>query len=159
MINVILNIINDILNPIERKKTMRKIDMIIIHCSATPPNMLIGADSIREWHLKRGFKDIGYSDVIKRDGTEEEGRPLNQAGAHTKGYNKHSIGICMVGGVDENGKPDNNFTDKQWRSLERLIRYYKAQYPKATIHGHNEFANKACPSFDVQEWLRKVNLN
>ena len=133
---------------------MRKINKIIIHCAATKPSMDIGTEEIRKWHLERGFSDIGYHDVIRRDGSVEEGRPMELAGAHCQGQNAHSIGICLVGGIDEKGKPENNFTEAQFKSLRRLLQMYKTQHKKATIHGHNEFANKACPSFDVQDWLR-----
>ena len=134
---------------------MRKINEIIIHCSATPPDLDIGADEIRDWHVNGNkWSDIGYHDVIRRNGRVEQGRPIDAPGAHVAGRNKNSIGICMVGGVDDNNQPDNNFTDEQWKSLRRMVSYYMAQFPDATIHGHNEFANKACPSFDVQEWLR-----
>ena len=134
---------------------MRKINKIIIHCAATKPSMDIGVPEIRKWHLERGFSDIGYHDVIRRDGSVEEGRPMELAGAHCQGQNAHSIGICLVGGIDEKGKPENNFTEAQFKSLRRLLSMYKTQHKKATIHGHNEFNyNKACPSFNVQDWLR-----
>lgn len=137
---------------------MREIRKIIIHCSATRPDMDIGADDIRRWHKNRGWSDIGYHDVIRRNGGIEEGRPLSRIGAHCKGHNKDSIGVCMVGGVDDQLAPENNFTDSQWKSLQRLIAAYAVQFPKATVHGHNEFSTKACPSFDVQEWLNCVYL-
>lgn len=139
---------------------MREIDMIIIHCSATPPNMDIGADKIREWHVDgNGWRDIGYHFVIRRDGSVEDGRPIDQSGVHTRGYNTNSIGICMVGGVDKKGKPDDNFTLDQWRSLRRVLISLKADYKNATIHGHNEFdSGKACPSFNVQDELTNGRL-
>lgn len=144
----------------------RIISLIIIHCSATKPDMDIGAKEIRVWHTApepqgRGWKDIGYNWVIRRDGTIENGRDLDhdgdvfeEIGAHTAGYNAHSLGICMVGGINYKGQPDSNFTPAQWKALERHVRMLKSRYPKATIHGHNEFAAKACPSFDVQKWLK-----
>ena len=145
------------------RMTDRKINKIIIHCSATKPDMDIGAAKIKEWHTAappkgNGWSDVGYHEVITRSGDIEEGRSLGIAGAHTRGHNRDSIGICLVGGVDESGKPEDNFTDPQYRSLERLVRTYKSSFPTATVHGHNEFSNKACPSFDVQSWLRKVKI-
>lgn len=136
----------------------RQINKIIIHCSATTQDMDIGVSEIKRWHLQRGWSDIGYHEVIRRNGSIEEGRPAHVIGAHTKGHNEDSIGICLVGGVDNNMSAVDNFTPEQWRSLERLLTYYLAQYPKATIHGHNEFAAKACPSFNVQEWLHREDL-
>lgn len=137
---------------------MRKIDKIIIHCSATPPNMDIGAATIDQWHKERGFNQIGYHFVIKRDGEIEDGRPLELVGAHVKGYNTGSIGICLIGGVDKTMTAEDNFTDSQWRSLRNLLKICKADYKKATIHGHNEYAAKACPSFNVQYELREGRL-
>ena len=129
---------------------MRQIKRIIIHCSATKPDMDIGADEIGQWHKKRGFNGIGYHDVIRRDGANESGRDIARSGAHCKGHNHDSIGICMVGGVDENGKPEGNFTLRQWRTLDSLVAGYQAKYPGITVHGHNEFSNKACPSFNAR---------
>lgn len=146
--------------------TTRKVDKIIIHCSDTYARMDIDAATIRVWHTdERGWSDIGYHFVIKRDGTIETGRDLDkdgdiyeEVGAHVAGWNKHSIGICMVGGRGDDDQPEDNFEDEQWKSLETLIRVIHADYPKATVHGHREFADKACPSFDVQEWLKLVNV-
>lgn len=135
---------------------MRTINRLFVHCSATKPTQDIGAKEIREWHVKGcGWKDIGYHFVIRRNGVVEDGRPVEQVGAHVAGHNANSIGICLVGGIDATGKPEANFTPEQWKALPRLLRVLKAQYPKATIHGHNEFAAKACPSFDVQKWLKE----
>lgn len=140
---------------------MRKIGLIVIHCSATKPSMDIGADTIRKWHTDpkpdgRGWSDIGYHHVIRRDGSVEPGRPIERAGAHVKGHNSHSIGVCMVGGVDDSNKPESNFTDAQWKSLSTLIGQLEGEYPTASIKGHHDlYAGKACPSFDVGAWLEK----
>lgn len=136
-----------------------KTDFIIIHCSATRPEMDIGAYEIDIWHKERGFKMIGYQDVIRRNGIVEQGREENEIGAHAKGYNSISVGICMVGGIDETGKPENNFTENQFKSLRRLIKFYRALFPKAAIIGHNQVNHhKACPSFNVSEWLKEEGL-
>ena len=138
---------------------MRNITEIIIHCAATKPSMDVGVKEIRDWHVNgNGWADIGYHYVIRRDGTLELGRPISKAGAHTTGHNTNSIGICLVGGVKEDGKtPESNFTDAQWATLETVVKEQAERYPNATIHGHNEFAAKACPSFDVQKWWTSVN--
>ena len=139
---------------------MRDIKKIIIHCAATRPSMDVGVKEIRDWHIKgNGWSDIGYHGVIRRDGTLESGRPIDQPGAHTSGHNKDSIGICLVGGVKEDGKtPESNFTAAQWDTLKRVIHDLLQKFPNATIHGHNEFAAKACPSFDVQKWLASEGI-
>lgn len=133
---------------------MRKINMIIVHCSATRSSQDIGAAEIDKWHRKQGWDGIGYHFVIRRNGKIEKGRPLEVTGAHCKGQNKNSIGICLVGGIDADGKPQNNFTDTQFQSLRKLVTDLKNNFPQATIHGHNEFANKACPCFDVKEFFK-----
>lgn len=138
---------------------MRKIDKIILHCSANGPNSKIGVKEIRDYHVKvRGWKDIGYHYVIKRDGMLETGRPIEQAGAHCTGYNANSVGICLVGGIDNDGLPQDNFTQPQFDKLAQLIRSLRRNYPDATIHGHNEFANKACPVFNVMDFLKRYGI-
>lgn len=127
---------------------MRDITKIIIHCSATPTSMDIGVKEIREWHLERGWTDIGYHYVIRRDGTLEEGRPLAQSGAHTLGENIGSIGICLVGGKDR-----FDFTLDQMDVLVDLVEELEEKFPSASVHGHNEFSSKACPQFDVEAFF------
>lgn len=139
---------------------MRRIDEIILHCSATKEGQDIKADTIRRWHLKRGFKDIGYHYVIDLDGTVETGRPVAQVGAHTEGHNAHSIGICYIGGVDSKNKPKDTRTESQRNSMLGLVTAILAAYPTVSrITGHRRYANKACPSFDVGEWLAENGLN
>jgi N-acetyl-anhydromuramyl-L-alanine amidase AmpD len=137
---------------------MRHITKVIIHCAATKPSMDIGASDIKKWHLDRGWKDIGYHYVIRRNGDIENGIGVALSGSHTKGHNASSIGICLVGGINNKGEPENNFTKPQWATLERLVRILKVDFPHATVHGHREFAAKACPSFDVQEWLKDKGI-
>lgn len=128
---------------------------IAIHCAATKPTQDIGAKEIRQWHLDKGWADIGYHFVIRRNGRIETGRqPLESIGAHVAGYNSVSVGICLIGGVDENMKPENNFTPAQFNSLRTLVRDMVKRYPGAKVQGHRDFPNvaKACPSFDAIEW-------
>ena len=130
----------------------RRIDKIIIHCSATPEGKDFTVEQIRQWHLARGFSDIGYHIVIYRDGSIHKGRPIEQVGAHTTGQNAHSIGICLIGGCAADGKtPKDTRTEAQRAALIKLVAELKASYPSASVHGHNEFAAKACPSFNVQK--------
>ncbi len=130
---------------------MRTINRIIIHCSATKAGMDIGVKEINEWHQQRGWKCIGYHYVIRRDGNIEVGRPLLEVGAHAKGYNKHSIGICYVGGVDDKGHSQDNRTTAQKKSLKLLVQDLKAIFRTAEVCGHNELSVKACPSFNVKK--------
>lgn len=130
----------------------RRIDKIILHCSATPEGKDYTVEQIRQWHLARKFSDVGYHFIIYRDGSVHRGRPVGQIGAHTTGQNAHSIGICYIGGYAPDGKtPKDTRTEAQRLALIKLVRELKASYPSATIHGHNEFANKACPSFIVKK--------
>ena len=132
---------------------MRTINELIVHCSATPEGKDFTVRQIRQWHLARGFKDIGYHYVIYRDGSIHKGRPLEETGAHCVGHNRHSIGICYIGGLAINGKaPKDTRTEAQKAALLQLLADLHRKYPKATIHGHREFANKACPCFDVGEY-------
>ena len=101
---------------------MRSIDKIIVHCSATREGQHVTVQQIRQWHLQRNFADIGYHYVIYLDGTVHKGRPLEKAGAHCKGYNAHSIGICYIGGLDRQGKPKDTRTAAQKAALLSLIR-------------------------------------
>jgi N-acetylmuramoyl-L-alanine amidase len=130
----------------------RKIDKIIVHCSATREGQHIDVDTIRDWHVNgRGWSDIGYHYVIYLDGTVHPGRPIERSGAHTKGQNSNSIGICYIGGVETDGKtPKDTRTPEQKAALDNLLFVLTDIFANTTIHGHNEFAAKACPSFDVQ---------
>lgn len=130
---------------------MRKITKIIIHCAATPEGKDFTVQQIDQWHRQRGFRCIGYHFVIYRDGSIHKGRPIEQVGAHTSGHNANSIGICYIGGCSSDGKtPKDTRTWAQRVSLVKLVAELRSQFPTASVHGHNEFANKACPSFNVQ---------
>ena len=137
---------------------MRQINRIIIHCSATPEGRDIDAATIRDWHVNGNkWSDIGYHYVIKLDGTIESGRPLDISGAHTKGHNKDSIGICYIGGADADMNPKDTMTQEQEDSMRELIFSLRMVWDKTlTLHGHNEYASKACPSFKVSEKFRDI---
>ena len=138
---------------------MRKINKIILHCAATPEGKDYTVAQIGQWHRARGFKGIGYHFVIYRDGSVHPGRAVEIAGAHCTGQNANSIGVCYIGGVKADGKtPKDTRTAAQRAAMERLVRELLAKYPGATVHGHNEFAAKACPSFDVKKWLAEVGI-
>jgi N-acetylmuramoyl-L-alanine amidase len=128
---------------------MRKINEIIIHCADTPPNMYVDAAMVNEWHLERGWSGIGYHYFIKRDGQIEIGRPLETQGAHCSGHNADSIGICYAGGCDEDMNPEDNRTEEQKESILLLLEVLKNIFPQASIHGHRDFSDKECPSFDA----------
>ena len=141
---------------------MRKIKRIIIHCSATRPDWMEDNTlderiaEIKRWHLDRDFSDIGYHLVISQSGLVGEGRPIEIAGAHSKGNNSDSIGICLLGGFggDATDRALEHFTPSQLSSLWDLIGKLKKEYGKhITVHGHNEFSSKACPSFNVARWM------
>lgn len=154
---------------------MRRIDEIIIHCSDSPEGRNDKAEDIRKWHKQRGFNDIGYHYVIDLDGTVEQGRPIEQAGAHCTGHNRNSIGICYIGGaywrdgVNAKGKPikgkdgkavlmpKDTRTALQRMAMKELVAQLREQFPHATVHGHREFANKACPCFDVETLTEQLS--
>lgn len=128
----------------------RNIKELIVHCSATPEGKDYSVDTIRQWHLQRGFSDIGYHYVVYRDGSIHIGRDESIIGAHCTGHNTNSIGVCYIGGCASDGKtPKDTRTTEQKQSLVKLLKELKTKYPQASIHSHKDFANKACPSFDA----------
>tara|TARA_R110001599_G_scaffold38752_2_gene118686 strand:- start:140 stop:577 length:438 start_codon:yes stop_codon:yes gene_type:complete len=130
---------------------MREINKIIIHCSATRECQDISTETIRGWHVnERGWSDIGYHYIILIDGTIDEGRALEIQGAHVRGLNKNSIGICYVGGCDSKMNPKDTRTPEQIKSMNQLVSKLKEKY-NASVHGHNEFSSKACPAFNVKK--------
>tara|TARA_R100001594_G_scaffold77602_2_gene112176 strand:- start:553 stop:963 length:411 start_codon:yes stop_codon:yes gene_type:complete len=136
---------------------MRIINKLIVHCSATREGMNISKDTIRDWHLARGFNDIGYHFYIDLDGNIHKGRDIAKIGAHSKGQNRSSIGICYCGGVESDGKtPKDTRNEAQKEALLCVLRTMKAMYPDAVIHSHRDFANKACPSFDATEEYKNL---
>lgn len=148
-----------------------QIDSIVIHCSATPAGVDYRAADIDRWHKQKGWKMIGYNYVVDLDGTVEVGRPLTMDGAHcnTNGvsgrpYNKHSIGICYIGGLDRNGNPADTRTPEQKKALADLVYRLINEYPIVEVIGHRDASPdkngngkiernewiKQCPCFDVR---------
>ena len=129
---------------------MRDINKIIVHCSATREGQKFSVDTIRSWHTDKGWSDIGYHYVVHLDGSISYGRSIERIGAHTRGHNTGSIGICYIGGVESDGKtPKDTRTLEQKESLLDLIRTLKKLNSNATVHSHRDFAAKACPSYDA----------
>lgn len=145
---------------------MRQIDMIVVHCTATRPewqseqSTKAKVSEVKRWHKDRGWSDIGYHYLIDRDGTIADGRPVERAGAHAKGYNSNSIGIAIFGGHGgtANDEFEENFTDAQDRALRRLIAQLQMEFPNINqVVGHNDLpkVTKACPTFKVQRWIKQ----
>lgn len=140
---------------------MRKIDTIFIHCAATQPDWMADAsaydkrEEIDKWHRARGFNGFGYHYLIDRNGETIPGRAEETVGAHVKGHNANSIGICLVGGhgSNENDQFADHFTAHQDAALRELLDDLLARYPDAKVRGHNEVAAKACPGFRVAQWI------
>jgi len=150
----------------------RTIKRLMVHCSATRPAQDMTAEDIRLMHTGKGWSDIGYHAVIRRDGTIEAGRPLERAGAHVAGHNLDSIGVCMIGGLDQHGRPSGwHYTPEQWGSLRGLVRYLYLRFDLEAreIRGHRSYVwndldgdgkmeageyLKECPCFDVAQWWR-----
>lgn len=130
------------------------ISKIIVHCSDTPDHLDIGAQTIHNWHLKPpfNFDGIGYHRVIRRDGSIEHGRPEYWTGAHCKGHNTGSLGVCLIG--------RSQFTPPQMDSLAALIQHWQQHYPIQTITGHRDYdPKKTCPNFNVAQWLKDRKLD
>jgi N-acetylmuramoyl-L-alanine amidase len=141
---------------------MRPIHGIIVHCTATRPNWMANSTTsakvaeVRRWHMRdRGWSDIGYHFLIDRDGTVAKGRPIEKTGAHTQGHNTGTIGISLFGGWDSAATDEfaENYTPQQDAALRKLIADLRAQYGNLTLAGHNNFASKACPGFNVGKWF------
>lgn len=133
------------------KKSTRSINEIIVHCAASYEGQNMTVEQIRRIHIReRGWSDIGYHYVVYLDGTIHVGRDVNVSGAHCTGHNSHSIGVVYVGGLAKNGQAKDTRTAAQKEGLLKLLKELKGLYPKATIHGHREYANKACPCFDAK---------
>ena len=142
---------------------MRDINLIIIHCSGTRDGRELTPDALEADHRRRGFITTGYHYYIRRDGTVVCTRPVEQVGAHCRGHNAHSIGICYEGGLDAEGRPADTRTEKQRRELRRLVCRLLRKYPDCLVRGHRDMSpdvdgdgvvepeewTKVCPSFDV----------
>ena len=133
---------------------MRPIERVVIHCAYTPPTLDIGVREIDRWHRDRGWSGIGYHFVIRRSGYVESGRPVEAKGAHAKGFNETSIGICLIGGkVEGQDKSDCNYTIRQWTALRRITSKLIEKHPNASVVGHRDLdPHKDCPVFDVEAW-------
>ena len=137
---------------------MRKINKIILHCSATKEGRHFTAGDIDRWHREQGYTMIGYHYVVLLDGTVETGRQIEEPGAHCKGHNAHSIGICYIGGLDHYGKPKDTRTKQQRETLRALITKWKYQYKVNEVVGHSQLpgVKKSCPCFDARKEYENV---
>ena len=135
---------------------MRKLDRIILHCTATPEGRHVDVDTIRVWHKARGWSDVGYHFIIYIDGSVHIGRDVEKTGAHVAGHNATTIGVVYVGGTDAAGKAKDTMNAAQETAFVNLVKHLRDQFGPLTLHGHNEYAAKACPSFIVKDkfkWL------
>jgi len=133
------------------------IGFLTIHCAATPEGRAVTHEQISAWdHVK--FGQTSYHWVIELDGSMHRTLTDTEKGAHVAGRNTGNIGICYIGGVDKAGNPKDTRTPEQIKSMLTLIRTYKARVPGLIIRGHRDWPNvhKACPSFDVADWLEEV---
>ena len=147
----------DTLSKLNLSVNKRTIKELIVHCSATPEGKDYSVDTIRQWHLQRGFSDIGYHYVVYRDGSIHIGRDESIIGAHCTGHNTNSIGVCYIGGCASDGKtPKDTRTLQQKESLLSLLKTLKVKYPNAKIYPHYKFAAKACPSFNAEEEYKNI---
>ena len=136
---------------------MRPIDKIVLHTSYTPEGREHDVDDIDAWHKANGWSGVGYHFVVKIDGTVQVGRPLDKIGAHTKGKNQGSIGVCYIGGMNaEDRKPKDTRTEAQKEALIDLCEGLSLTFGGLTVYGHNEFSTKSCPCFDVKAEFRDV---
>lgn len=146
-------------------KKRTETNLIVVHCAATKPSMDIGLKEIRMWHVQQGWLDCGYHFIIRRDGAIEVGRPHDAIGSHVKSRNADTVGICLVGGIDAKGKPEDNFTDAQKAILQSLLWSmtsgldFEGAYQDLPVVGHRDLdPGKACPSFAVKDWWASVKI-
>ena len=134
--------------------------MIVVHCTGTPMNIACGYKEIDHYHrnVLNWKNGCGYHFIIRRNGTIENGRPVEMVGAHCHGHNRHSVGIVYEGGLGQDGKPADTRTPEQKQAMRRLLEDLKKDYPKAVIAGHNVFSNKACPCFDAVKEYADLNV-
>lgn len=137
---------------------MRRINKIIVHCSATPEGKDYTIDDIYDWHVNgNGWLDVGYHFIVYRDGEIVQGRKMSAVGSHVKGHNHDSIGVCYIGGMDAGNKfAKDTRTREQKASLEKFLRYLSYHF-NAPIVGHNDYAAKACPSFNAKTEYAGIN--
>mgnify|MGYP001361477544 CR=1 FL=1 len=128
----------------------KNINLLVVHCSDTKNNQNLSAIDIHKMHLGFGWDGIGYHKIIRRSGEIENGRPEYWIGAHVKGKNDISLGVCLIG--------RDKFTKKQYISLKRILKKWKKVYPNAKIVGHRDTGNtkKSCPNFDVISWSKNI---
>ncbi|MDE6317963.1 MAG: N-acetylmuramoyl-L-alanine amidase [Muribaculaceae bacterium] len=152
---------------------MAQLKYLVIHCTATPEGRDVTPEDIRRWHTStvsaggRGWKQVGYTDLIRLDGTVErlvnnnEDANVNpwEITNGAKGYNSVSRHIVYAGGCDKSNKPKDTRTAAQQKALIAYVKDFHRRFPNVRIIGHNEIAAKACPSFDVQMWLKSIGIN
>jgi len=136
---------------------MRKITEIIVHCTATIEGYDFGLEDVDRWHREQNYNGIGYHYLIDIHGNILKGRDEEIPGAHVVGRNANSIGVCYVGGLGVDSKPKDTRNPAQKNALEGLLVSLLMKYPESTIHGHNEYSNKACPSFCVADEYGHLN--
>lgn len=138
-------------NAITLRATQRPVNELIWHCAATPEGRDFTVADIRAWHRKRGFADIGYHYVVYRDGSIHIGRSIDEIGAHVSGHNTGTIGASYIGGVAADGRTAKDTrTPEQRASMRWLTKALVSLHDLNRISGHNQYAAKACPSFDVR---------
>jgi N-acetyl-anhydromuramyl-L-alanine amidase AmpD len=145
------------------------IKRIVVHCTATREGQDVSAATIKGWHLKQGWSDIGYHYVVRLDGRIEKGRPDTAIGSHVRGWNKGSIAIVYVGGLDSNGKAKDTRTAAQKKGLKEIINRMSALHKNPPVMGHRDLSPdkdgdgvveknewlKMCPCFDVRDWIKQ----
>ena len=148
---------------------MRQVNAIVVHGAWTKPGVDVGVEEVREWHRDRGFDDVGYHYIIRRDGTIENGRPVEKQGAHVKGHNSDTIGVCLIGGRDSKGRHTDgldefqqqevlwefNYTKAQIDAMVGLVDKLKAAHSVTEVLGHRDYqgVTKRCPGFDVRAFF------
>lgn len=150
----------------------KTLQLLVIHCTATQEGVEVSSDTIRKWHTSpkpkgRGWKQVGYSEMIHLDGTIEQLVPYDdnqkvdawEITNGATGVNSIARHIVYVGGIDKKGKAKDTRTEAQKKSMEMYVKAHTTLQPQWKIAGHYHFANKACPSFNVESWCKSIGIN
>ena len=135
---------------------MRQINLLVIHCSATKENQPFALQALESSHRKRGFYGIGYHYYIRQSGEVINTRPLSRIGAHAKGYNRNSIGICYEGELDKDGNPKDTRTPEQRSALRKLVNELLIRFPNSKVCGHRDLSTDLNHNGKIEsdEWMK-----
>jgi N-acetylmuramoyl-L-alanine amidase len=145
----------ELINLINKSNITRNVTRLVFHCTATHQTATVEA-IVRHWRDKRGWTNPGYHIIVRPDGSWTQLQDFNRITNGVAGINSTSLHVSYIGGIDKNGKAFDNRTDAQNEIFEAVYHTFRNKMPKLTFHGHYEFSNKACPSYNVENWIKGI---